>query len=354
MIKRLTVFCVLLTTLSIAPLQAQDQHFSQFYAAPLTFNPALTGAFNGRYRLGIIYRDQWRRVLDYPNVSYAGSVDMRFGLSSRRKRVLDAFGAGVVFYSDKFSGLGFSTNQISLSGAFHKSLSNKADQFLSLGFQVGIAQRNVNYENITFEDQFSGDGFGDPTAEMLPENNFSYGDLSVGLNYTRAPEGQTAIFAGAAIHHIMEPQVSFYFDPDEDDPDLNGDNRLLRKYTAHLTLQIPLSESIQLLPRGLFYLQGPHMAFTGGANFRFVVNDVSGIALHVGAALRPVRDIDSSFQLESAIGMVGVEFQNFLFGFSYDANLDDLTATGNRRTAFEISIAYLGDYDTETVLCPKF
>ncbi len=354
MMKRFTVFCVLLAALGAAPLPAQDQHFSQFFAAPLTFNPALTGAFNGRYRLGIIYRDQWRQVLDYPNVSYAGSVDMRFGLSSRRKRVLDAVGGGVVFYSDKFSGLGFSTNQISVSGAFHKALSNQADQFLSLGFQVGIAQRNINYENISFEDQFDGGGFGDPTAEALPENNFSYGDFSVGLNYTLAPSGQTAVFAGAAIHHILEPQVSFYFDPDEDDPDRNGDNKLLRKYTAHLTLQIPLSERIQLLPRGLFYLQGPHMALTGGANFRFVLNDINGIALHVGAAVRPVRDVETSLQLESAIAMTGIEFKNFLFGFSYDANLSDINVMNNRRSAFEFSIAYLGDYDTETVLCPKF
>ena len=351
MTKRLIVIGAILLT---ASLHAQDQHFSQFYAAPLTFNPALTGAFNGRYRLGIIYRDQWRRVLDYPNVSYAGSVDLRFGLSSRRKRVRDAVGGGVVFYSDKFSGLGFSTNQIAVSGAFHKSLSNRGDQFLSLGFQAGIAQRNINYENISFEDQFSGGGFDDPTAEVLPENNFSYGDFAVGLNYAVAPAGRTALYAGVAIHHILEPQVSFYFDPDEDDPDRNGDNRLLRKYTAHLTLQIPLSQGVQLLPRGLFYLQGPHMALTGGANFRFVLNDINGIALHVGAAVRPVRDEVSNLQLESAIGMAGIEFKNFLFGFSYDANLDDVAVMGNRRNAFEISIAYLGDYDTETVLCPKF
>lgn len=336
-------------------MTAQDQHFTQFYASPLTFNPALTGAFNGTYRLGVIYRDQWRKVLDYPNVSYAAGVDMRFRLSSRRKRIQDAIGGGVLFYSDKFSGLGFSTNQISVSGAYHKALSNRGDQFLSLGAQVGIAQRNINYENVTFGDQFNGtDAYSNPTAEPLPENNFSFGDFAVGLNYSRFAEQGTSIFAGLAIHHILEPQVSFFYDPDEEDPDKNGDNRLLRKYTAHLTFQLPLSENIQLLPRGLFYLQGPHLTLNAGANMRFLINDINGIALHFGAAIRPVSDVEKSLVLESAILMTGIEINNFLLGFSYDANLDDLASQDNRRTAFEVSIAFLGNYDSETVLCPKF
>ena len=39
------LFCVAATT------YGQDRLFSQFYASPLTLNPALTGAFEGRYRV---------------------------------------------------------------------------------------------------------------------------------------------------------------------------------------------------------------------------------------------------------------------------------------------------------------
>lgn len=356
MIRPITFAIFLIVGLIPAAIQAQDQHFTQFYAAPLTVNPGLTGAFNGKYRLGIIYRDQWRKVLDFPNVSYAASVDMRFAAPSRRPRNLDGIGAGMVFYSDKFSGLGFSTNQISVSGAYHKALSSEGDQYLTLGAQIGIAQRNINYENVTFGDQFDGtNGYNNPTAENLPENNFSFGDLSVGINYTLAPERRTALFVGAAIHHITEPQVSFFYDPDQEDPALNGDNKLLRKYTAHLTLRIPLSESVQLLPRTLFYAQGPHMALNAGANFRFLLNDINGIALHLGASIRPVKNADNSLEPEAAILMTGLELNNFLVGFSYDANINDFDGMmGNRRNAFEISIAFLGNYDNETVLCPKF
>ncbi len=336
---------------------AQDQHFTQFYAAPLTLNPALSGAFDGKYRLAALYRDQWRNVLDDPYVTMGAAIDMRFARTSRRKKLYDAFGAGVQFFSDRVPSVDFATNQIMLSGAYHKSLnSRRRDQFLSLGFQVGVAQRNINYERITFGDQFNGTtGFTDPTREALPENNFSYSDLAIGLNYTYAPAKSVGVFLGGAIHHITEPQVSFFIDRNPNDAvTFSGDNKLLRKYTAHFALQIPFGERVQLLPRALFYAQGPHAAANVGSNIRFLMSDYGNSALHVGGWARPVRNQDRTFGMDAAVVMLGLEFNNFLIGFSYDANLNYLN-TGNRRQgAFEISIALLGQYENETVLCPNF
>ena len=50
---------------------AQDKHFSQFYASPMAMNPALAGAFDGKFRVGAIYRDQWRGALDNPFVTFS-------------------------------------------------------------------------------------------------------------------------------------------------------------------------------------------------------------------------------------------------------------------------------------------
>ena len=136
--------------LTIVCFTAQDQHFTQFYASPLTLNPALTGAFSGKYRLAIIYRDQWRNVLDNPYITMGGAIDTRFQIGSHRRRTNNAFGLGVQFFSDRVPSIDFSTNQVNVSGAFHKSLNKNATEFLSLGFQLGIAQRNVNYERISF------------------------------------------------------------------------------------------------------------------------------------------------------------------------------------------------------------
>ncbi len=336
---------------------AQDQHFTQFYASPLTLNPALAGAFDGKYRLAAIYRDQWRNVLDDPYVTMGGAIDMRFLRTSRRKRLYDAFGAGVQFFSDRVPSVDFATNQIMLSGAYHKSLSKKAqNQFLSLGVQVGIAQRNINYERLNFGDQFNGsDGYTEPTGEILPENNFSYSDIAVGLNYTYAPKKSVGIFLGGAIHHITEPQVSFFLDKNKDDAvEFNGNNKLLRKYTVHVALQIPFGERLQLLPRALMYAQGPHMAANVGSNIRFLVSDFGSTALHLGGWARPVKNQDNSFAVDAAVIMLGLEVNNFLIGLSYDANLNYLNNVNKRQGAFEISIALLGQYENETVLCPSF
>jgi hypothetical protein len=54
--KNLLLF--LFVWLFIFPVKAQDFHYSQFYAAPLYLNPALTGSTE-LSRVGVNYRKQW-------------------------------------------------------------------------------------------------------------------------------------------------------------------------------------------------------------------------------------------------------------------------------------------------------
>jgi len=63
-------------------LSAQDKHFTQFYSSPLTLNPALTGAYIGRYRLSTVYRDQWRSVVETPFRTFAAELDVRFDVKT--------------------------------------------------------------------------------------------------------------------------------------------------------------------------------------------------------------------------------------------------------------------------------
>jgi type IX secretion system PorP/SprF family membrane protein len=345
---RISLLCLVFTIGSLTLLNAQDQHFTQFFASPLTLNPALTGAFDGKYRVAFIYRDQ------EPFTTFSSAIDLRFGLSRKGKNYKDAFGVGVVFYNDKVAEVGYSNNNINITGAFHKSLSKRNDRFLSAGLQLGIAQRNFNYESFTFEDQFAGaSGYSNPSSEILPANNYAYSDFGVGINYTYTPARKTAIFAGASIHHVLEPELSFYDDPD--DPELSNSNTLFRKYSAYLNLSIPFGEGgVRFQPRALVYSQGPHLALNTGANLRILLDDITGTALHVGSWIRPVNNVTDELTLDALIGMVGLEYQSFMLGFSYDAQLEAIGAVRDRRGAFEISIAYLGEYEDETVLCPKF
>lgn len=337
-------------------IQAQDQHFSQFYASPLTLNPALTGALEGKYRFSMIYRDQWRKTLDNPYQTYSASADFKYKIKPYKKRYRDALGVGVIFYNDKVNQIDFSTNQLMISAAYHKALNPESDQFLSLGFQVGMVQRNINYDQITFHDQFNGsDLFDNLTAEDFPGNNFAFSDFQIGLHYSYAPIGKVGFFAGASMHHVLEPETSFfYLSLPDNEKDERLSSPLFRKYSAHLALKLPIGDHAQLSPRALIYSQGPHLTFNAGLNVRLLLREVSGTALHIGSWARPTRILNETWEIDAIVAMLGIEHENFLLGFSYDINPNQLKTVGRNQSTFEVSVAYLGEYQDESVVCPKF
>lgn len=44
-------------------LCGQDIHFTMYNMSPMTLNPAMAGKFEGTFRIGGIYRDQWASVI---------------------------------------------------------------------------------------------------------------------------------------------------------------------------------------------------------------------------------------------------------------------------------------------------
>lgn len=344
--KKIFLFSLICCAFSQA-IQAQDKHFTQFYAAPLTLNPALTGAFEGRYRVSTIYRDQWRKALDNPIKTFALAGDFRFDAPGKSVRE-DAIGLGLLFFNDKVSVIDFNTTQIAVSLAYHKSLDVSNRQYLSLGIQGGLTQRNVNYESLNFHDEFNGfSGYTLETGEDLPENNFSYADYNVGLNYTAKIGRAGHVFAGVSMHHFMQPNISFFKNTNEGD-------KLYAKYSAQLAANFPLGKTsrVSFLPRFLVAKQGPHLEINTGANFRTTLGQYGSSAFHIGGWARPVRSVEG-IGVDAVVALVGFEFNNVLLGLSYDLNIKALSAN-QRQGAFELSIAYLGNYDSEEILCPKF
>lgn len=346
------IFITSLLVFFFFEIQAQDRLFSQFYASPLTLNPALTGAFEGKFRVSSIYRDQWRQAMEQPYQTFSSALDLRWRMGKEKSRWQDHAAVGVMFFQDKAGAVNFSTTQIAVSAAYHKALDIRNTQFLSLGFQAGVVQRNINFGNITFEDQFNGTtSYSDPTQERLPENNFSFGDFSVGLNYAYSPRSSKfRLFLGGAMHHFNQPTVSFYHKTDGES-DL-PDNTLAPRYSAQLSVQLPVSKGITFLPRAIFDMQDDFMKLDAGGNFRFSLSDFRLVSLHLGGYARPVSDFDNKLRLDAVVALVGIEINNVLIGTSYDIHVGR-TAGFNRGT-FEMSVAYLGDYEDDLILCPKF
>lgn len=333
-------------------LAAQDNFFSQSYAAPLILNPALTGAFEGKFRVSAIYRDQWAKALDNPYKTFATAFDIKWGIGRKTARYQDMAAVGIFFYNDKAGLLDFSTSQISISGAYHKALDIRNTQYLSIGFQVGIVQKNVNYGNLRFEDQFNGaTGYTNPTSEILPENNFAFADYSVGLNYSYSPEySRVKVFVGAGLHHFTSPSVSFF--SRSDDTGLQPDNKLNRRYSLQLSSFLPVGDGLAFIPRASIDQQGSGRKLDAGTNLRINTSTYKNTALHVGGYVRLVSDFDTEARTDAVVALFGVEINNVLLGLSYDLNFDKLARSDRR--SFEISLAYLGEYEDDVVLCPKF
>jgi len=71
--KKTIAILSILVNLSLL-ISAQDPHFSQFFASPLTLNPAFTGKFDGTVRAAGNYRNQWPAFNDV-YTTFTASVD---------------------------------------------------------------------------------------------------------------------------------------------------------------------------------------------------------------------------------------------------------------------------------------
>lgn len=343
-----SIFSFLILLCAGSQLFAQDAHFTQAFASPLNLNPALTGAFNGKYRVSMIYRDQWQPVTSSPFQTFSGAIDLRFNTSSKKVQ-RDVASVGMVFTSDKASLFGYNANQILLSGAFTKSLNVENSQFLTAAIQGGVGQRNINFDNFNFPNEFDGKNqYNQPSNEKYPTNNYAYPDLSTGLNYTYSPKRNTSVYIGAAVHHLLTPTIAFF------DKEISGGTKKLeRKYSAHASAQLPMGLRNSFLPRVFIATQGNHAQANLGANFRLQFTDYGTTAFHLGSSVRGVRS-DKTLGFDAASLMVGFELNNFLLGMSYDVNLKGLGAYNRNQGSFEFSLGYLGDYDNDAILCPKF
>lgn len=98
---------------------AQDPHFSQFFASPLTLNPALTGKFDGTLRVSGNYRNQWPA---FNNVYTTSTLSVDFPILKSRLPDYDTWGVGILALTDKAGGGVLTNNYIGVSTSYHKAL----------------------------------------------------------------------------------------------------------------------------------------------------------------------------------------------------------------------------------------
>src|SRR6476619_3630122 len=161
-----TLFFLALTTI----VRAQDPHFSQFFASPLTLNPALTGKFDGTFRVAGNYRNQWPA---FNNVYTTSTISLDFPIMQKRIPEFDTWGVGILALTDKAAGGVLTNNYIGLSTSYHKALNENGYSQLGVGFQATYGQKKLDNSKLVFEDQLTPFGFTGVTQDIFSTANLN-------------------------------------------------------------------------------------------------------------------------------------------------------------------------------------
>jgi len=335
--KNLFLMFILLTGFAI---KAQDIHFTQYYTSPENLNPAMTGFFNGTQRFTIQNKTQWHSVTT-PFKTLSASFDMPV-----MKRYLkhDLFGAGIVVNRDQAGDSKFGTTQVNVSMSYIRSISRINNQFVSVGLQLGAAQRTIDYSALIFDSQYDGTSFNPslPNNEQFAKDNFVFFDVSAGAYYHYIKHRAQGFNGGIALYHINMPKQSLFN---------NNSIRLDRKLVMHGTMQLEATKKFQVFPGALFMHQGKYNEFDIGALGKFikVPNEANYLALSFGLYYR----VGDAFNF-----IAGLDYKDISAGISYDINNSNLVPASNSRGGLELTLVYIMNRSKKTYVkkipCPIF
>ena len=315
---------------------AQDPHFSQFFASPLTLNPAFTGKFDGLWRLAVNHRDQWPSI---PKAYVTSSASLDFPIMKKRVPANDVFGVGISGLSDASANNILKLNYGSVSMSYHKSLDENGYSTIGAGFQGTYSSLTLDQTKLTFEDMLTQNGFTNATSDILTNgNNQSYFDVNAGLLYSGSTNGINNFYLGTSMYHINRPKVSF--------KDKNW--FLSGRVTIHAGGSFQLSDQLMIHTSVIHQIQNQASETTIGAAISASLSQDPENASNVY--------IGSWIRLNDAIvPYIGLEFGGMRIGASYDFNISNLKAATESRGGSEISIIFIKrPEELKGIPCPKF
>ena len=319
---------------------SQDLHFSQFMNSPLLTNPANTGFIpTADYRLGINYRNQWSAIMAIPYKTMSAFGDVQV----LRNRIETGWmGLGGVILHDVAGSGNLTSTKVYGSVAYHQMIN--AGSLVSAGFNVGWANKQINVTNLKFPDQYDGKFFDNhlPTSVALAANNISYLDLQAGVNYAYFPNDRVYVNAGFSAMHVNRPRESFF------DQAPGIDNRVPVRYTGFLNGSFMLNDQWIINPNIYFSEEAKASEIVGGLNAHYNLGGAGESEL-IGGVYYRYKD--------AFIPMIGLEYKDYTFTFTYDATVSTLRNYNNTRGAFEFSLIKNGFFSDRTdrqSMCPDF
>lgn len=322
--------------------RAQDLHFAQFTNSPLLTNPANTGFIpDGDYRFGVNYRNQWSSVTAFPYKTMSVFGDMQL---LQNQEGTGWIGLGGLLLRDVAGASVLTSTKAYGSVAYHQMLG--LGSLLSLGFNVGWSNKQINTQGLSFPSQWNGQFFDLHLsgAPVLQTNQSNYLDLQTGLNYAYFPNDRVWLNGGVSVMHVNRPRESFFAD------DGLSDNRLSIRYNGFFNSSFKLNDRWIVSPAAYYTTQAASAQLMGSVTVRYNASGDGSTELLAGLAYR---------HRESVIPSIGIGLNDLMFSFSYDVTLSGLNAFNGYRGAYEFSLIKQGRRDRyrgngRESMCPSF
>lgn len=341
---------LILIVFSSTNAYSQDPRFTQYYKSPLRLNPAMTGAFEGVWRLGANFRTQWGSVMTEPYTTYNVMGDMKFPVFND-----DFFAVGLNAMTDISGGGVYNITDVGLSFSYHKKLSgssrsyriNNFNSYLVAGAQIGFGQRSVRWDKLVYSTQYvvddnayntniaSGEGENVRTSRLYP-------DMGAGLMWFANFGRRKSVYAGASIFHINTPEIGLI---NRTGGNVSQLEKLYMRFVVHAGGEYLLGQqgSLSLLPGFVGMFQGPSMELNFGCDVRYQGFKFDDFAIRVGLWNRLSNLLESNIHADALMVKAGIDWQNFQFALSYDINISSLMVVSQGQGSLEFSIIYVHD-----------
>jgi type IX secretion system PorP/SprF family membrane protein len=311
---------------------AQDPIFTQYFLVPETINPGFTGVLD-TWHAGIIHRTQW------PNQDYR--IDTQYAFVNTAANDYVGVGLNVRNHRERFTDYNF----LQINGVFAYKVELNDDWSFRPGLEAGFGQKTYGFGGLLLEDQINVNTGAISNTSVDPgvidfSNKIEFFDFSVGFIIDK----EDAWF-GAALKHLNRPDISFTE---------NGNVPLEMFLSAHggYTFNIYntnlmwLPEETKLLLTANYMMQSEYNRLDLGSALVF-----EQFTFGVTAATNPLRNSGNSHFLTSINPFGSIQFDHFIFGYSYDLNTSRF---GNNRGVFELSLTWQLDFFHKCFGCPNY
>ncbi|NDA60724.1 MAG: type IX secretion system membrane protein PorP/SprF [Chitinophagia bacterium] len=329
--------CIMICLALQSKLYAQDPHFSQFFASPLSLNPANTGYFSGDIRVAANSRNQWPSF-NNAYATFTFSVDGP--IMQKRIPTRDRLSLGVLGLSDQSGGGILKENYLAVSMAYKKGLDYNGDVALTAGFQMTYGNFAFNRSGSTLEDQLDVGGFVLPTNDIVTmgTENRKLTDLQAGIMYTGLFSNDIYVYAGASVYHLMEPLVGFG----------NNSYPLNRRYNLHGGGYLPLGANTTFHLSTQYQQQYAYKEWLyGGALSYYIASGDDNYEVYSGFWIR---------NGDAYIPYIGLEWNNWRAGFTYDIAYGNnkINSPYSRSAEFSLIYQYRKSSGKKGIRCPVF